>query len=119
MAVFCPGVRPRGRQEKKCGTDQAPARGADSSLAPRGTASARTAWAQIVSQGNGDGARGRKGKSQGSRSGNIHSGGRAVCQEENAGTRLPSMFVLEWGSDIQTEHCLFARTHVKGLFVPS
>ena len=78
-----------------------------------------TARAQIVSQGNGDGVRGRKGKSQGSRSGNIHGGGRAVCQEENAGTRLPSMFVLEWGSDIQTEHCLFARTHVKGLFVPS
>lgn len=78
-------------------------------------------WAQIVSQGNGDGAGWglRKGKSQGSRGGNIHSGGRAVCQEENAGTKLPSMFVLEWGSDIQTEHCLFARTHVKGLFVPS
>lgn len=29
------------------------------------------------------------------------------------------MFVLEWGSKIQTEHCLFLRTCVKGLFVPS
>lgn len=67
------------------------------------------------------GEQGRKGKSQGFWSGgNIHSGGRTVCQEENSGTkRAKHVCTRIWGSNIQTELCLFSRTHVKGLFVLS
>lgn len=60
-----------------------PARGAYSVLASSYTTSTPAARAQIISQQKGDGEQGKKGKSQGSRSGQVRSGFRIVCPEEN------------------------------------
>lgn len=84
VATFCHHASPKRGQEKKYAMNHAPARGAYSFLASSYTTSTPTAWVQIISQEKGNGEHRKKGKLQGPRSGQIHSGGRIVCPEENS-----------------------------------
>lgn len=100
--------------------NHAPARGDYSSLPPRCTTFTRAAWAQIVSRGRGLGWGPRE-----ERKGTGIRAVRSVVVAEQFAQKKTlwhwplSMFVLEWSSKIQTERCLFLKTPVKGLFVPS
>lgn len=83
VAIFCHHSSPK-RGQKKYGMNHASARGVYSFLASRYTTSTPAAQAQMISLEKGGRDQGKKGKSQGSRSGKVHSGGRMVCPEENS-----------------------------------
>lgn len=111
VAVFCHHARPR-RGQEACGMNHAPARGAHSSLAPRCTT------LHPCSPGTND-ISGEGGLRPRVPHGKVHSGGRTVCPEENSLAVDAKHVCTRMVFRIQTEHCLFLRTLVKSLFVPS
>lgn len=113
VAIFCHHARPQRGQEEMCGTNHVPTRVAYSSLATRCTTPTPAAQADNTSGERKQGA-GRKSHWNPK----MARDSITFAEKETLWYQAPGMFVLEWGSKIQTECCLSLRTHVKSLFVP-